>query len=182
MLSRRPRAVSTSNPSPCLAAMRNYSSSRVATACTFGSPRKLPRNTLTRFGSHSDRRRTNSGRTQTHSFISSARSDGRFRLQVIGLLDKFSPCAETVRSPTGPNLQRLLTYSFGKLWCDHGEGRRQSVRPVNANKTNENRSARTGQSELENRSHSYTDRCEFRGVGQCKLCVDDYRLAAERFK
>jgi len=32
------------------------------------------------------------------------------------------------------------------------------------------------------RSHWYADRCEFRGVGQCKLCVDGYRLAAERFK
>jgi putative NADH-flavin reductase len=32
------------------------------------------------------------------------------------------------------------------------------------------------------RSHWYAVRCEFRGVGQCKLCVDDYRLAAERFK
>jgi hypothetical protein len=53
--------VSTSNPSPCLAVMRNYSSSRVATAYTFGSPRKLLRNTLTRFVSHSGRHRTNSG-------------------------------------------------------------------------------------------------------------------------
>jgi hypothetical protein len=43
----------------------------------------------------------------------------RLRRQLIGLLDELSSCAETIRGLLGPNLQRLLTQPFGKVWCDH---------------------------------------------------------------
>src|SRR5580704_12805194 len=44
---------------------------------------------------------------------------GGLRLHVIGLLDKFSPCAETVGGLLGPDLLGLLAHAFGEIWRDH---------------------------------------------------------------